>query len=207
MAENIVQRIAKGGLRGRVARAAADLRVAVLNGRFFVRVVSRRAVAAQRTTGGPGAHADGRAFVLAICGSTRTCRWTTTVTGAWAGRTRCWSSATALWLFGWACLFYSDAASPAGADTPLVFSPSAAHLDIAMADATFLLSVKVVVFAGFWLSVAYESAGDAMLRLVTTVVVTPLDRARVTRSIELRSMFHTSEARGGGIATAAAGLA
>ena len=28
------------------------------------------------------------------CGSTRTCRWTTTATGAWAGRTRCWSSAT-----------------------------------------------------------------------------------------------------------------
>ena len=54
----------------------------------------------------------------------------------------------------------------------------------------FLLSVKVVVFAGFWLAYAYESAGDA--RLEDHVVVTPLDlRKGDESSIELRSMFPT----------------
>ena len=37
------------------------------------------------------------------CGSTRTCRWTLIVIGAWAGRTRCWSSATGGCLGGPAC--------------------------------------------------------------------------------------------------------
>jgi hypothetical protein len=54
----------------------------------------------------------------------------------------------------------------------------------------FLLSVKVVVFAGFWLAYAYESAGDA--RLEDHVVVTPLDlRKNDEASVELRSMFPT----------------
>ena len=85
------------------------------------------------------------------------------------------------WLFGWACLFYRDA-------SPLArwCSTREAHLHLVL----FLLSVKVVVFAGFWLAYAYESAGDA--RLEDHVVVTPLDlRKNDESSIELRSMFPT----------------
>ena len=85
------------------------------------------------------------------------------------------------WLFGWACLFYREA-------SPLArwCSTREAHLHLVL----FLLSVKVVVFAGFWLAYAYESAGDA--RLEDHVVVTPLDlRKGDESSIELRSMFPT----------------
>ena len=85
------------------------------------------------------------------------------------------------WLFGWACLFYREA-------SPLArwCSTREAHLHLVL----FLLSLKVVVFAGFWLAYAYESAGDA--RLEDHVVVTPLDlRKGDESSIELRSMFPT----------------
>ena len=85
------------------------------------------------------------------------------------------------WLFGWACLFYREA-------SPLArwCSTREAHLHLVL----FLLSVKVLVFAGFWLAYAYESAGDA--RLEDHVVVTPLDlRKGDESSIELRSMFPT----------------
>ena len=63
----------------------------------------------------------------------------------------------------------------------------------------FLLSVKVVVFAGFWLAYAYESAGDA--RLEDHVVVTPLDlRKGDESSIELREHVpHASQAHRGGV--------
>jgi hypothetical protein len=85
------------------------------------------------------------------------------------------------WLFGWACLFYREA-------SPLArwCATRESHLHLVL----FLLSVKVVVFAGFWLAYSYESAGDA--RLEDHVVVTPLDlRKGDETSIELRSMFPT----------------
>ena len=85
------------------------------------------------------------------------------------------------WFYGWACLFYREA-------SPLArgCATREAHLHLVL----FLLSVKVVVFAGFWLAYAYDSAGDA--RLEDHVVVTPLDlRKGDESSVELRSMFPT----------------
>ena len=98
-AENILRLAAYGA----AARGRADLHVAVLDGRFFVCAAGVVRLRAARPTG-PG-HAGPRLRAgrpVALRGHAAGL----IVIGAWAGRTRCWSSATGG--CGGACLFYRE---------------------------------------------------------------------------------------------------
>ena len=96
-AENILRLAAYAA----VLRGAVPIYVLLFSTGDFLFVLLARA-AARGTTDGAGARGAAPSCGR-FCGSTRTCRWILIVIGAWAGRTRCWSSATRGCLGGPAC--------------------------------------------------------------------------------------------------------